>query len=63
MLKYLRTADAIPDALAATSIGSAGASGWLWLANINQILATVAALVAIASGIYSIYKRSQNGKK
>lgn len=63
MLKYLKTADALPDVLAATSLGSASTAGWLWLTNVNQILAAVAFLVAIASGVYSIYKRSKNGSK
>jgi len=62
MYKYLKTADALPDALAATSGVTAGTSGVLWLADVSHILVSIAAIVSIVSGLYSIYKRSQNGE-
>jgi len=61
VLKYLKGAEVLPDAMSITSVGSASTAGWLWLTNVNQVLAAVAFIVAIASGIYSIYKRSRNG--
>ena len=63
VLKYLKSAEVLPDAMSITSVGSVSTASWLWLTNVNQVLAAIAFLVAIASGIYSIYKRSKNGNE
>ena len=45
-----------PQQLAAdtAAIGSSGAVGYTWLAQLNGILQAVALIVAIVSGIYAI---------
>ena len=51
MLEYIRTANAQQLGADGLAISSWGATGFAWLAQVNEVLQFVALLVAIASGI------------
>lgn len=57
LIKTSEQAQTVADAAAGVSVTSAG---WVWLAHLNEILTTIGALVAIASGLYSFYLRSRS---
>ncbi len=63
MLQYIRTANAQQLAADGLAASSWGATGFAWLAQVNEVLQFAALLVAIISGIAAIRYHTKNGKK
>ena len=61
--RLIKTSEGIQQAADVAAGVSVTSAGWVWLAHLNEILTTIGALVAIASGIYSIYLRRKANEK
>lgn len=59
LIKTSEVAERVADGAAGLSVASAS---WAWLAQLNEILTTVATIIAIVSGIYAIRFHMKNKK-
>ena len=60
--RFIKT-EQVQDMAAGAAVGvSTASAGWAWLANVNEILTTVATIIAIISGLAAIRYHTKNKK-